>query len=281
MSYYRLLGLHKEPFSTSPDPLFFYESPEHRSVLARLMIEIRLKRGLSVVLGDVGAGKTTLARKLYLMIAQRPDIVFHMILDPTYDTEELFLGSLVRAFGLRVPNAHPTILDFKEAIRLYLIETAQEQGKTVVLLIDEAQKLNAASLEILRVLLNYETTDQKLLQLLMLGQLELVPIIAGMPNLQERINTRFTLVSFSAAQTAEMIAFRLRVAGWPLGESLFTDEALARIHVCSRGCPRRIAMLAHAALKELVMSGKRRVDGSVVRGLVEEQEQFYTYARIE
>ena len=96
MSYYQILGLDKEPFSTSPDPEFFYQSQEHQAALTRLMIEIRLRRGLSVILGDVGTGKTTLSRKLFQMLKAREDTIFFMILDPTYETEEVFLESLIR-----------------------------------------------------------------------------------------------------------------------------------------------------------------------------------------
>ena len=156
MSYYKILGLDKEAFSTSPDPDFFYESQEHQAAIIRLMIEIRLRRGLSLILGDVGTGKTTLSRRLFQMLKQRKDIIFHMILDPTFETEGLFLDSLIRTFKLDMKGNQPTILDFKEAIKDYLFKMGVEEGKTVVLLIDEAQKLNKLSLEILRVLLNYE-----------------------------------------------------------------------------------------------------------------------------
>ena len=94
MSYYKMLGIDKEPFSTSPDPHFFYESREHMTALMRIMIEIRLKRGLSVILGDVGTGKTTLCRKLLQMFKAREDVDFYIILDPGYDTEELFIEAL-------------------------------------------------------------------------------------------------------------------------------------------------------------------------------------------
>src|SRR4030042_4456450 len=106
MSYFKVLGIEKEPFSTSPDPNFFYESQEHKAAITRLLIEIRLRRGLSVILGDVGTGKTTLSRKLFQMLKERSDIIFHMILDPTYETEELFLDSLIRTFSVEPANPH-------------------------------------------------------------------------------------------------------------------------------------------------------------------------------
>jgi len=83
MSYYTVLGFKKEPFSTSPDPEFFYQSAEHRAALTNILIEVRLKRGLSVVLGDIGTGKTTLSRKLFQVLSTRKDLDYYMILDPS------------------------------------------------------------------------------------------------------------------------------------------------------------------------------------------------------
>ncbi|MDD4908455.1 MAG: AAA family ATPase [Candidatus Omnitrophica bacterium] len=268
MSYYRLLGLEKEPFSTSPDPKFFYESREHHAALMRLVIEIRLRRGLSVILGDVGTGKTTLSRKLFQMLKEREDIIFHMILDPTYDTEELFLNSLIRTFKLEIKNEHPTILDYKEAIKDYLFKTGVEANKTIVLLIDEAQKLNSISLEILRVLLNYETNEYKLLQLVFLGQLELLPHLREMNNLWDRISLKYVINPLDEQETKEMIEFRLRVAGYNSPVEFFTEEAIREIYRYTQGYPRRISLICHNALKALMMDNKTVVDAALIRDLV-------------
>jgi general secretion pathway protein A len=267
MSYFRLLGLEKEPFSTSPDPAFFYESLEHRAALVRLLVEIRLKRGLSLILGDVGTGKTTLSRKLFHMLKERQDIIFHMILDPTYDTEELFLASLIRTFGITTGSASATILDYKEAIKKYLFQKGVEENKTIVLLIDEAQKLNALSLEVLRVLLNYETNEFKLLQLVLLGQMEFLSKLRDMKNLWDRINLKYVLNPLDERETRQMIEFRLKAAGHSGGE-FFTSEAVSEIYRYTQGYPRRIAMLCHHALKSLVMENKPVVDGMLIRGLI-------------
>ncbi|MDD4954104.1 MAG: AAA family ATPase [Candidatus Omnitrophica bacterium] len=268
MSYYKLLGMNKEPFSTSPDPGFFYESAEHRTALMRLMIEIRLKRGLSLILGDVGTGKTTLSRKVFQMLKERQDIVFHMILDPTFETEEIFLESLIRTFKIEIKGEHPSLLDYKEAIKDYLFRSAAEEGKTIVLLVDEAQKLNTLSLEVLRVLLNYETNEYKLLQLVLLSQLELLPHIREMRNLMDRISLKYVLNPLDEQETKEMIDFRLRQAGSEAGIMLFTDEAIGEIYRHTQGYPRRISMLCHNALKGLVMENKTAVDLEIIRRLI-------------
>lgn len=268
MSYFKVLGLDKEPFSTSPDPSFFYESREHHAALMRLMVEIRLKRGLSLILGDVGTGKTTLSRKLFQMLKERSDIIFHMILDPTYETEELFLDSLIRTFKIDLNLSQPTVLDYKEAIKKYLFQKAVEESKTIVLLIDEAQKLNALSLEILRVLLNYETNEFKLLQLVLLSQLELLPRLREMKNFWDRVSLRYVLNPLDEDETKEMIGFRLKAAGYNSAIEFFNSEAISEIYRYTQGYPRRISMLCHNALKALVMENKPIVDAAVIRDLI-------------
>ena len=120
MNYYKVLGLEREPFSTSPDPDFFYQSDEHKAALTNILIEIRLRRGLSVILGDVGTGKTTLSRKLFQLLASRWDIEFHMILDPTLDSEELFLLSLIKTFEIEINLNDHNILAMKSTLKDFL-----------------------------------------------------------------------------------------------------------------------------------------------------------------
>jgi len=187
MSYYKVLGFAREPFSTSPDPEFFFESREHETALTNLMIELRLKRGLSVVLGDVGTGKTTLSRKLISLLRSKEDFIFNIVLDPAFESEELFLTKIARNFELMLPTS-PTILDVQEALERFLFRKGIDENKTVVLIVDEAQKLNEVTLEALRVLLNYETNEFKLLQLILLGQLELYAKIVNMQNFLDRIS---------------------------------------------------------------------------------------------
>lgn len=268
MSYYKILGLDREPFSTSPDPAFFYESQEHHAALMRLMIEIRLKRGLSLILGDVGTGKTTLSRKLFHMLKEREDIVFHMILDPIYDSEELFLDSLLKTFQIDAETPNPSIVDKKEAMKKYLFRKGVEENKTVVLLIDEAQKLNTMALEMLRVLLNYETNEYKLLQLVLLGQLELVAKLKPMKNLCDRLSLKYVINPLDETETRQLINFRLKAAGYDSSIEFFTKDAVTEIYKYTQGYPRRIAMLCHNALKTLVMDSKTMADASLIRDLM-------------
>lgn len=269
MSYYTLLGLNKEPFSSSPDPDFFYESSEHHAALMRLLIEIRLRRGLSVILGDVGTGKTTLSRKLFQMLKERPDILFYMVMDPTSQSEELFLESLIRVFDLQNELSESrTILDYKETIKKYLYEKGVNENKTIVLVIDECQKLNQLSLEVLRVLLNYETNEFKLLQLVLLGQIELLPRIKEIKNFVDRIVLKYVLNPLDEKETRDMIEFRLRQAGFNADLKLFTDEAVSEIYKFTQGYPRRINLLCHNALRALITDNKPVVDAGLIRDII-------------
>ena len=271
MSYYQALGLEREPFSTSPDPAFFYQSSKHRAALANLVIEFRLRRGLSVVTGDVGVGKTTLGRKLIQMLREREGFIFHMILDPTYPSEELFFQALAHTFGITLPSLNPTLLDYREALEQFLFRKGVEEKQTVVLIIDEAHKLNPLSLEVLRVLLNYETNEVKLLQLVLMGQLELLPLLKDLPNVMDRISLKCTLGPLSLKETREMIEFRLAEAGYDSRVALFQEEALEAIHEYAQGFPRRISMLCHQALRSLVMYHRAVADRPLVEELIQRE----------
>lgn len=273
MSYYRILGFEKEPFSTSPDPEFFYLSKEHQTALTNILIELRLKRGLSVILGDIGTGKTTLSRKLIQELKARGDFIFHIILDPSFDDEYMFLTSLVRNFEIGLPSSDkpPTILDLREAIERFLFQKGVSENKIITLIIDEAQKLSEASLEVLRILLNYETNEFKLLQLVLLGQLELHAKIMNIPNFFDRISFKYTLNPLDFEETKEMIEFRIRQAGYKASMHIFLEEAIRQIYEYSRGYPRQITMLCHKCLKNLVLKNKVVVDADSVRQIVEEE----------
>jgi general secretion pathway protein A len=272
MSYFKILGFEKEPFSTSPDPDFFYLSKEHETALTNILIDLRLKRGLSVILGDVGTGKTTLSRKLIQELKDRQDFIFHIILDPSFESETLFLTSLVRNFDIDLDEKNPpTILDLREVLERFLFQKGVTEDKIVTLIIDEAQKLGECSLEVLRVLLNYETNEFKLLQLVLLGQLELHSKIMDIANFFDRISFKYTLNPLDFEETKEMIEFRIKQAGYRANMHIFLEDALKEIHQYSKGYPRRITMLCHRALKSLVLKNKFVVDGEFIREIIEEE----------
>jgi general secretion pathway protein A len=267
MSYYKVLGLADEPFSTSPDPAFFFLSKEHKAALTRLRIALGLKRGLSVILGDVGTGKTTLSRKLSQVVRDEPNVNLYMILNPYFKSQKQFLSRLVHLFHADADPRRSSGLDCIEAVEQFLYRTGVQEQKTVVLLIDEAQLLPDYVLEILRILLNYETNEYKILQLVLVGQMELLPRLSRMPNFWDRIAFKFVLHPLDLEETREMIGFRLQQAGHR-GDGYFSDEAIKLIHEYTRGYPRQLSLFCHNSLESLVMQDKRRVDESLVRELI-------------
>ncbi len=267
MSYYKILGFNKEPFSTSPDPAFFYLAKDHQVALFNTIIELRLKRGLSVILGDVGTGKTTLSRKLIQELSDREDFIFHIVLDPSFEDERSFLEYLARNYNIPYPQ-DASLMMLKETLEKFLFQKGALERKTVVLIVDEAQKLNDVSLEVMRVLLNYETNEFKLFQLVLLGQLELHAKILSIPNFLDRISFKYTLNPLSKEETQEMIEFRIRKAGYTHSIRLFLDEAVEEIYNYTKGYPRRITMLCHVALKELIMKKKLVVDAKLIREII-------------
>lgn len=270
MGYYEVLNLKKEPFSTSPDPAFFYKSSSHASAIQRLEINIRLKRGLSLILGDVGTGKTTLLRTLLQTLGQEDEFMLHMVLDPTYQSEFQFLTNLIKIFGIN-PQFRSTI-DYKEEIERHLFQNGVDKNRTIVLCIDEAQKLTPQNLEVLRTLMNFETNEYKLLQLVLMGQMELLPRVKRIKNFIDRASLKYIINPLDRDETKQMIEFRLKQAGLNSGRRLFSDEAMDLIYGYSQGYPRRISLLCHNALERVVMHDKEMVEKEIIKKIIQEEE---------
>lgn len=272
MSYYKILGLEKEPFSTSPDPEFFYDSVQHKAALYRLGAAIELRRGLSVILGAVGTGKTTLSRKLSQLLSSDPAIISTVNLNPIYDSEGQFLEELVQRFSIKIENS-PTMktLDYMRIIEKFLFVKCVQENKTVVLIIDESQKLTDPCLEILRSLLNYETNEYKTLQLVLLGQMELLPRLSRIANFWDRIAFKCVINPLDENGVKELINFRLAQAGYHLEQPLFSDSAIKVIFDYTHGYPRKITMICHDALEYLVMHNKFVVEEQDIQALCDKE----------
>ncbi len=273
MEYYELLGLREEPFSSSPNPRYLYKSLEHLECLNRLEIAIRLRRGLSVVLGRIGTGKTTLSRALIQAFRQEQDrYSIGLIIDPIFPSEYVFMRNLVDLF--RIKTKARSVLECKNAIETFLFQQGVEKDRIIVLLIDEGQNLTPTYIEALRNLLNYETNEYKLLQLVIFAQLDFLPKLARNPNFEDRIAISYLLNPLNEEDTREMIEFRLHQAGWDGKRVIFTDDAHREIYLVTRGYPRRITITCHNCLIEMLRSDRDRVDAEIVQKVVSSQVNF-------
>ncbi|BBO66993.1 phage tail protein [Desulfosarcina alkanivorans] len=265
MDYFTILNLDREPFANSPDPNFFFQSRQHVDCLQKLELALRLKRGLNVVIGAVGAGKTTLCRTLLKKLARDRSIESHLILDPSFPSPAAFLESICTMIaGRKVSgdDAHHC----KERIKHHLFQKGVHEDKTVVLIIDEGQKLPEFCLEVLREFLNYETNDHKLLQIVLFAQEEFQDILDRRANLADRVNLIHFLGPMGFADTAEMINFRIRCAsGQPRPPRLFTWLALRAIYRATGGFPRKIINLCHQCMLALIVQNRTRVGWGLVR----------------
>jgi len=272
---YRALGLEQEPFSTTADPAFMYASKEHREGLLRLQLSLRQRRGLNVVVGDIGVGKTTLCRKLYEDIAREEGYHIRIIDDPSFRSEYQFVGYLLHTFG--VPRKGRSAYDLKECFRNFLIEMA-EADQTIILLIDEGQILAPPILEMVRMFLNFETDRYKLLQLVIFAQLEFLDKLRRRRNFLDRVALRYILNPLERQEVAEMIRFRLEVAGYRAERPLFADDAVEAIYEAAGGLPRPITMLCHNALEHIVLNEREGVERDVIDHCLEREAAFVAIA---
>lgn len=261
MAYYETLGLKKEPFSTSPDPAFFFRSAAHTAALQRLEIAVRLKRGLSLILGDVGTGKTTLGRVLAQTFHGDDEFELHLILNPLFQSEFQFLEHLCKLFRISAPLR--STMDCLEALEGGLYQRGVVDKKTTVLLIDEGQNLTATLVEMLRSLLNFETNEHKLLQLVIMAQMEALPRFQRIRNFMDRVGLKYIINPFDEAETREMIRFRLAQAGASGRSALLTDDAIRTVHARTQGYPRKINFLCQKILESLAARDRRVADAAL------------------
>ncbi len=275
MEYYKIFNMNREPFSNSPEPDFFYQSDQHLGCLQQLELAIRLRRGLNVLIGDVGTGKTTLCRELLLRFTEteedRNEIETHLMLDPSFSTPLEFLSAVTLSLGFAV-EAGESEWQIKENIKNHLFHKGVEEKKTVVLIIDEGQKLPAFCREILREFLNYETNENKLLQIVIFAQKEFREILKEHINFADRVNQYYKLEPLNYRETRDMIRFRLARAGRSAGAPLFSTLGLWEVYRVTGGYPRRIITLCHQILLALIIRSQQQAGWLLVRSVARRQE---------
>ena len=266
MDYFCILNLNREPFSNSPDPDYFYHSRQHLDCLQKIELSLHLRRGLNVILGEVGTGKTTLCRQLIRRFAQRKEMETHLILDPLFKDGADFLATVTQLLSGKRPAEGTTDWQVKEFIKHSLFRKGVDQKKTTVLIIDEGQKIPVFCLELLREFLNYETNEYKLLQIVIFAQTEFESVIREHPNFADRISLCHHLRPLSLSDTRMMIRFRLeKSSSTPQNLNLFTLPALVAIHRVTGGFPRKVINLCHQCILAMIIQNRKKVGWRLVR----------------
>jgi len=269
MEYFKLLNLDKEPFSNSPDPDYFFKSRQHNECLQKLELSLRLRRGLNVVIGEVGTGKTTLCRQMIKKFSRDEEFETHLILDPHMADPAVFLKYVAQMFERETDVSTGDGADYKEFIKQYLYKRGVEENRVVVLIIDEGQKIPVPILEILRELLNYETNEYKLLQIVIFAQREFELILDQHANFADRINLLHVLGPLSFKDTRLMIDYRLQKAGAEGNlASMLSFPALVAIYRATGGYPRKIVNLCHRIMLAMIVKNHKRAGWRLVRSCI-------------
>lgn len=262
-SYLGLLGLREQPFAPTADPVYFFATQGHKECLFHLWNAIDARHGIAVILGNYGTGKTTLLRKLITGMAADPDKYLTAVVGspiPSW-TSFALLESIVAQFGLR-PSEH-SFVGHMEALNGHLLEN---RDRICTLIIDDAQNLNKrGQLELLRLIQNLETQQQKLLNLVLFAQLEWMQVLRAAPNFEQRVNLTYTLQAIQFEETRQFIEFRLRQAGAEPGNGpVFEESALRAIHAYSEGSPRVIVTLCRNSLLLAAQLRSQRISSEIV-----------------
>jgi general secretion pathway protein A len=262
--YLEFYGLAEKPFATTPDPRFLFLTQQHRDALARLTYGVQEKKGFVVLTGEVGTGKTTLVRTLLTQLD--PTIAVAFVFNSTLPFEGL-LDHVLQDFGVSDPGT--TLAQRLLALNHFLVERSRK-GFQTLLVVDEAQHLSVENLEQLRLLSNFETASDKLVQILLVGQPELEAKLElpSLRQLAQRIELRIDISPLSGAEMSDYIRARLRTAG-ARDDNIFTGNAPALIAEATGGVPRLINILCDHCLLIGYADQKRRIGGDTVREALE------------
>lgn len=262
MAFSSFFGFTEHPFSNTPDPKYFFPTSTHQDALTRLLDGIASRKGFLVLTGDVGTGKTTICRTLLGMLKDE-ETETALVLNPDLSETEI-LAAIVRDFGEEAEGASKGQL--MDALYLHLVRRARAGGNSLIV-IDDAQNLPLRSLEQVRMISNFETEKEKLVQILLVGQPELNAKLQTpeFRQVRQRIAANPQLAPLSASETREYILHRLAMAGGIPVKVSFTGKAVRRIFKETRGYPRSINTLCDKALAVAYMRKLRTIDADIIQ----------------
>src|SRR5919109_933666 len=266
--YLKFYGLKEAPFSPTPDPKFLFQSTRHREALAQLLYGVRERKGFIVLTGEIGTGKTTLLRTLLERLDRDTHVAY--VHNSALGIEGL-LEYILHDWGVKsIGTTHAQrLFELNE----FLIDQ-HRSGLSPVLVIDEAQNLTIETLEAVRLLSNFETTSQKLMQILLVGQPELRDKLNApeLRQLKQRIGLRCHIGPLSPEETRLYIRHRLRIAG-ATDAGIFPDAAIQKIAEYSHGTPRVINIVCDHCLLSGYADSKRRIDATIAQEAIEDVEE--------
>lgn len=240
LGYFKLKEL---PYKISPDPRYIYMTPQHEDALQACQLTVQEHGGLIAVYGEVGMGKTTIARRLYQLLDDESINKVGLIYNPAL-TVNAFLQAIMQEFDVPPKRSFAKSL---EAFEDYLL-SSYEAGKNNIIIIDEAQKLNRRLMMVIHTLLNFESSTDKFLQIVLIGQNELADNIDKIREIKSRVARFADLQNLSEDDTKEMIGFRWHTASAGKSAHPFSDKALRAIYMFAKGIPRDINKLCHESL---------------------------------
>jgi len=263
--YCQFYNLKERPFNVTSDPAFFFLSRQHKEALSHLLYGVTQRKGIIVITGEIGTGKTTLCRFFLSQLPKNVKTAF--ILNP-YFSEIQLLEAIINDFGLKVKNK--SRLSFVWELNKFLLSESQT-GNNVVLIIDEAQNLRTQALEQIRLLSNLETEKDKLIQIVLMGQPELNRKLDlyELRQLQQRIMVRYHITPLEQDELGDYINHRLYVAG-SSGSVRFADETFRLISDFSCGVPRLINIICDRALLAGFVAETKLIDSDIINKCVKE-----------
>lgn len=247
------------PFSVSPNPLSMYLTAPLEAVIFKVRYTVNKRQGLTVVLGDNGLGKSTVMRYLYTAYDSREDVVAMYVPTPSYSSEFAMMQALCADIGLPVRRS---ILAHQEELFAWLV-SQYSAGNNVVLFLDEAQKLTNKMLEVVRTLLNYETGEHKLIQIVLAGQLELRDRLLS--EKQKALHSRLIAPSVLSPLTLDdMVAMLDHRCRHAKVNNPFDAVALDRLYEVTEGIPRRVLSLVGFAYEMMLQTGAKKITAKLI-----------------